>query len=265
MCPPPDDLDHSEKVIRMTSARPAGGTRNWERARDWIVRDIAARRLGDGDQLPPETDIQRACGVGRHSVRRALAALAAEGLLSVEQGRGTFVRAQPSILYRIGRRTRFRENLRASGVTPGSDAIGAEVVPADAAVAAALALAPGAPVHRILRRGLADGVPVSITRSFHSAFRFPDLGERREAGESVTAIYRSHGIEDYARRETMLYARLPAKWEARLLEQLPDQPVVVMCKTDVAPDGTPIGWSEAIWAATRVRFQITGTEGSADA
>jgi GntR family transcriptional regulator, phosphonate transport system regulatory protein len=256
--------DHRE-VIRMTSGGDMGDARNWERARDWIVRDIAARRLVEGDQLPPEQDIQRACGVGRHSVRRALAALAAEGRLSVEQGRGTFVRAQPSILYRIGRRTRFRENLRAAGVTPGSESIGAEVVAADATVAAALSLAPGAPVHRILRRGLADGVPVSITRSFHPALAFPDLGPRREAGESVTAIYRSHGIADYRRRETMLYARLPEKWEARLLEQLPDQPVVVMCKTDIAPDGTPIGWSEAIWAATRVRFEVADTEERPDA
>jgi len=242
-----------------------GDARNWERARDWIVRDIAARRLVDGDQIPPEQDIRRACGVGRHSVRRALAALAAEGRLSVEQGRGTFVRAQPSILYRIGQRTRFRENLRAAGVTPGSDAIGAETVAADATVAAALGLVPGEPVHRILRRGLADGIPVSINRSFHPARRFPDLGARREAGESVTDIYRSHGIEDYQRRETLLYARLPEKWEARLLEQLADQPVVVMCKTDVAQDGRPIGWSEAIWAATRVRFQVARTEEVRDA
>lgn len=234
--------------------------RNWERARDWIVAEIAARRLMDGDRIPTEPDIQKACGVGRHSVRRAMAALAVEGVLSVEHGRGTFVRAQPAILYRIGPRTRFRENLRAAGVVPGSDAIGAEIVPADAGVAAALALDPATPVHRILRRGLADGVPISLTRSFHPAGRFPDLGARRTAGQSVTEVYRAHGIDDYRRRETTLYARLPEKWEARMLEQHPDQPVMVMCKTDTAPDGIPIGWGEAIWAAARVRFQLDASE-----
>ncbi len=231
-------------------------TRNWEWARDWILRDIAARRLADGDQLPAETDLQRICGVGRHSIRRALAALASEGLISAEQGRGTFVRAQPSILYRIGRRTRFRENVLAAGLTPGSDAIGAEIVAADPRVANALGLRPGSPVHRILRRGRAGDTPVSLTRSYHCAQRFPDLGVRREAGESVTDIYRSHGIADYHRMKTMLYARLPEKWEARLLEQHTEQPVIVMCKTDQAPDGTRIGWSEAIWSAGRVRFEL---------
>lgn len=237
-----------------------GHPSNWERARDWIRADITRRALRVGDQLPPEQDIQRACGVGRHSVRRAMAVLAAEGLLSVEQGRGTFVRAQPSILYRIGRRTRWRENLHANGAVPGSDAIGAEIVQADAVVAEALALTPGAPVHRILRRGLASDVPISLTRSFHCATRFPDLSERRSQGTSVTEIYRDHGIADYHRRETTLYARLPEKWEARLLEQPVDQPVMVMCKTDVTPDGAPIGWSEAIWAAARVRFALASEE-----
>lgn len=231
--------------------------KNWERARDWILQDIAERALSDGDRLPPEPDIQKACGVGRHSVRRAMAVLAAEGLLSVEQGRGTFVRAQPAINYRIGRRTRFRENLEAAGVVPGSDAIGAEIVAAEPAVCAALRLPDHAPVHRILRRGRGNDTPLSLTRSFHPADRFPDMGEARTAGVSVTEVYSRHGIDNYQRRETMLYARLPERWEARLLEQHPDQPVIVMCKTDVAMDGTPIGYSEAIWAAGRVRFTLS--------
>lgn len=237
-------------------------TTNWRRARDWIVQDIAARHLVDGDQIPPEPDIQRSSGVGRHSVRRAMAALAVEGLLSVEQGRGTFVRAQPSLVYRIGRRTRYRENIRAAGMTPGGEAIEAVVVAADATVAAALGLAPGAPVHRVLRRGLANGAPISLTCSFYCARRFPDLGEQRMRDVSITDIYRSHGVADYHRLRTMLYARLPEKWEARLLEQRIEQPVMVMSKTDQCPDGVPIGWAEAVWSAGRVRFEL---EGASDA
>lgn len=229
---------------------------NWERARDWIMGDIAERRLRAGDRLPPEPEIQRACGVGRHSVRRAVAALAAEGLVSVEQGRGTFVRSRPRLLYRIGRRTRFRENLLSQGVAPSSAGISHEIVAAEPALAEALRLATGAPVHRLLRQGFADASPIHVTRSYHCATRFPDLGARRMRGDSVTEIYRDHGIADYHRKETMLYARLPDRMEARLLEQPSEQPVIVMCKTDVAPEGTPLGYGEAIWAAGRVRFAL---------
>jgi GntR family phosphonate transport system transcriptional regulator len=177
-------------------------------------------------------------------------------VLSIEQGRGTFVRTRPALQYRIGRRTRFRENLQSAGVAPGSEALGTDVIVADVGIAQALALPEGAPVHRILRRGLADGVPISLTRSYHSVDLFPDLGARRTGGDSVSDIYRDHGICDYHRRETELFARLPTRSEARLLDQRPEQPVMVVCKTDVAPDGTVLGFGEALWGAGRVRFLL---------
>lgn len=231
-------------------------TTNWERARDWIRAEIAANALAEGDQLPPESDMQREIGVGRHSLRRAVAALAAEGVLSVEQGRGTFVREPARIAYRIGSRTRFRENLQGQGVVPGGETISAEVLPADAEVAGVLGLAEGADVTRVITRGRADGRPILLTCSFHPHERFPDLERRRLARESVTEIYAAHGVADYVRKETALYARLPRKWEARMLEQPADQPVVVISKIDADADGFPIGYAESIWSAGRVRFSL---------
>ncbi len=229
---------------------------NWRLVRDNLQERIVEGKWSEGDRMPSEMELGTEFRVGRHSVRRALAALAAEGLLSVEQGRGTFVRQQPQILYRIGRRTRYGENLRAQGLIPGGDAISAKVGPAPARVALALALETGAPVHHILRRGRADGTPISLGLSFHCVRAFPDMANLRNLGRSTTEIYRDHGIEDYVRRDTMLYARLPEPWEAKLLEQKPDQPVMVQCKTDAARDGRPLGHSEAIWCATRVRFSL---------
>ncbi|WP_425049604.1 phosphonate metabolism transcriptional regulator PhnF [Psychromarinibacter sp. S121] len=235
-------------------------TSNWERAREWIRSAIASNELAEGDQLPPESDMQREIGVGRHSLRRAVAALAAEGVLSVEQGRGTFVREPARITYRIGSRTRFRENLLRQGVEPGGDTISAEVVPADCEIAGVLGLAEGADVTRVITRGRADGRPILLTCSFHPYDRFPDLARRRLSRESVTDIYAAHGVTDYARKETALHSRLPQKWEARMLEQPADQPVVVISKIDADPEGFPIGHAESIWSAGRVRFSLDHAE-----
>ena len=229
----------------------------WEIARAWILEEIARRELSPDDPLPREAEIQKATGIGRHSVRRALASLAAEGRINIQQGRGTFVTARPAIIYRVGSRTRFREALRAQGAKPQGEGISTEILPAPEDVAEKLELRPGAPAHRIVRRGLADGVPISITRTWHSADRFPDLGTRRAADESVTEIYRSHGIADYRRLETVLAARMPQKWEARMLSQPADQPVMEVFKTDVTLEGEPIAWGDSIWAAGRVRFALT--------
>lgn len=229
---------------------------NWKLIRDRLSAEIAEGRLAPGDRLPTEAELCQAFETGRHSVRRAVATLAADGKLRVEQGRGTFVQSAPLISYHVGRRTRFRQNLLDQGVTPAGEHLSDSIVPAPSYVAAALDLPEGSPVHRLLRRGLADGVPISLGLSYHCAARFPDLARRRLAGESVTDIYRSHGIADYFRKRTVVFARRPQADEAALLMQHPDQPVMVLQKTDVDAEGRPIGWSEAVWAGDRVQFSF---------
>ena len=232
------------------------GRDNWKIIRDKISAKISAGELEPGAQLPTESQLCQSFATGRHSVRRAVAALAVEGKLRVEQGRGTFVQAAPLISYQIGRRTRFRQNLLEQGIAPAGEQLADAVVPASARVAAELGLVEGSPVHRLLRRGLADGVPISIGLSWHCATRFPDLAVQREGGASVTDIYRSHGIADYFRKRTTIFARRPDDEEARLLMQHPDQPVLVLQKTDVDAAGRPLGYSEAVWAADRVQFSF---------
>ena len=67
------------------------------------IRDeIAGERLRPGDKLPSESELVERYGVGRVTVREALALLVNEGLLRKEQGRGAFVQAaQAGRLLRI--------------------------------------------------------------------------------------------------------------------------------------------------------------------
>lgn len=64
----------------------------WRRVAERLRGDITAGRLAAGALLPPERDLAAALGVSRPTVRSALDRLARDGLLSREQGRGTFVR-----------------------------------------------------------------------------------------------------------------------------------------------------------------------------
>ena len=241
------------------------GQQHWKIIRDRLSADISLGQLAPGAQLPTESQLCQTFQAGRHSVRRAVAALAVDGKLRVEQGRGTFVQAAPLINYHIGRRTRFRKNLLEQGVSPAGEQLADCIVEASAEVATSLGLPEGSAVHRLLRRGLADGVPISIGLSYHCATRFPDLAARRSAGESVTEIYRSHGITDYFRKRTVVFARRPDTEEAELLMQHRDQPVMVLQKTDVDAGGQPISYSEAVWAGDRVQFSFDSLEDGADA
>ena len=53
--------------------------------------EIASGRWPVGERIPVEAELVKAFGVGRNTVREALQSLVHAGLLSREQGRGTFV------------------------------------------------------------------------------------------------------------------------------------------------------------------------------
>jgi GntR family phosphonate transport system transcriptional regulator len=234
------------------------GRERWKDVKEAIAGRISAGELQAGTRLPIETDLCREYGVGRHSLRLAIRALALEGRLKVVQGNGTFIRDAPRITYRIGRRTRFRRNLLEQGLTPSGEHILNELRRAPGYVARELGLAPDAIVHRVLRRGLADGVPISLGIAWHPADLFPDLGERRAAGVSVTEIYRDHGIDDYFRKRTTIFTRCAEPEESALLDQHPESPVLVVSKADVARDGRVIGYAQSVWAGARVSFTLEG-------
>ena len=87
------------------------GVAVWRQIEQILAAEIAAKGFGEDGRLPSEGELARRFDVNRHTVRRAMLGLAALGLVSVEQGRGTFV--QPGAIdYTIGKRTRFTENLK---------------------------------------------------------------------------------------------------------------------------------------------------------
>lgn len=229
----------------------------WRRIRDGIEQDIASGRLQPGERLPTEPELVAQYEAGRHSVRRAIAELAREGAVSVEQGRGTFVETGPMLEYAIGSRTRLHRNLHSQGVEVSGDLLGAEVAAASERVALALGLTPGAPVVKSRRVTYADRLPINTGTSYRCAKRFPDFVARRDVIGSVTGTYKSYGIHDYLRAETTLHSRLARPEEARLLRQHPQTPVIVIRAIDATLDGLPLSFSEVIWSALRVRFTMT--------
>ncbi|MEO0766268.1 MAG: phosphonate metabolism transcriptional regulator PhnF [Pseudomonadota bacterium] len=233
----------------------------WTVIRNEITADIRAGRLSAGDQLPTETQLAHRFQSGRHSVRRALEALAREGKISIEQGRGTFVSDTPRLTYQIGKRTRLRRNLIPQGVDVTSELISAGRIKAPDFVAQALLLRSGAKVIENQRITLANQLPVAFGASYHCAERFPDFAERRDVMGSATETYRSYGINDYLRQQTAIYARPAKPDESKTLKQHGDVPVLVVTAVDATPDGSPISVSRVIWSAARVTFTMEQADG----
>lgn len=82
------------------------------------IRDMLAKEIQElykaGDALAPEIELAQRFGVNRHTLRRAIDELIADGLVERCHGRGVFV-LEPAINYAIGTNTRFTETLQSQG------------------------------------------------------------------------------------------------------------------------------------------------------
>jgi GntR family phosphonate transport system transcriptional regulator len=232
------------------------GVAVWRQVAAQLAAEI--RDLDGPRRLPSEQALARRFGVNRHTVRQALRALAEEGLVRAEQGRGTFA-ADLVVDYPIGRRTRFTANLEAQDRRASRHVLGAETLPAPAEIADALELACGSLVHRIQTLSFADEVPLSLGTIHLAAHRFPDAAAALAADGSITRLFERAGITDYRRRSTRILARLPSPDEAGRLRQAPVQPVLVSEGIDVDAAGRPISVARTVWAGERVQF-VVGAE-----
>lgn len=228
----------------------------WRRIADDLAQAIANGSYGANDPLPTALVLAERYGVHRHTVRQAFRHLQDIGLVSVEQGRGTFVRAA-RVPYRLGRRVSFRANLGAQGLEASGEVISGDIEPADAATAQALGIAPGAPVWRIRTLNHAGGRPLSTGQHWLCATRFADMLPRlQEAGASMTAALRSYGIDDYQRLTTRLSARGATAEEAGLLNIAIGSPVLASHAHDGLSDQRPIHIVDAAFAGERVEMVV---------
>ena len=248
----------SEKRLAMDVTKNIArgrGVTLWRQIVDTLRADMESGALRSGDQLPTEPELAERFRVNRHTVRRAMAVLADRGLLTVEQGRGTFVRSS-AIPYMLGRRTRFSANLHAQGRGPGHQLIAAQAATASAHVAADLGLREGAPVIRIETLGVADGTPLTYGILEFPLPRFTGLDEAYRRLGSVTDALMEFGVADYTRRVTRLIARMPTAVEANHLGQSIDRPVLQSEAVNVDAEGTPIQHSLTVFAGDRVQMIV---------
>jgi GntR family phosphonate transport system transcriptional regulator len=231
------------------------GVTLWRRIADELERMI---RLGDhaaGERLPGETDIADRFGVNRHTVRRALAELAARGLVRAQRGSGTYV-APGRLAYPIQSRTRFSENVGQAGRAPGGRLIAHATEPAPPDVAKRLGLAPQAPVIRLNIVRSADGVPISSATTWVSAERMPDADRVYRKYRSMTKTLAHFGIRDYRRQRTRVGAALADAVDAERLRLAPGRPLLLIESIDVTLTGTPVLTRTSRFAADRVDLLI---------
>lgn len=175
-----------------------------------------------GTPAPSERDLAEQFGVARMTVRHAIDALVAQGLLERIAGRGTFV-TKPLIDMQM-RLSSYSEEMERRGKRPESRTLLSRRESAGPGVARAMEVSEGAPIAHWQRLRLADGDPMAIQHVYLSLDHFPNFLD-----EALPAsLYSWFAVRDLMPTwgEDSVTAGAATEEEADLLELEPGAPVL---------------------------------------
>ena len=222
-----------------------------EQARRRLLERITAGELGPGERLGAERELAPALGVSRSTVRQALSALEADGVISRVPGRGggTFVRPQ-KVERDLSRIVGVPALLRSQGMSAGTRVVSTGLVPADRDTGEALGLAAGEYVIDMVRIRLADGTPISLERARLPARFFPGLLDLPLGGslyELLEEHYRTVPGEATERIEVVS----ATSDEASILAISPGSALISITRTTKDADGRRFEFSHDLFRADR--------------
>ena len=224
-----------------------------------IAADLSTKirggELAPGSALPPQKELSVRYGVTLATLRQALQRLEADGLLSQQPGRGTFV-AEPRAAYRLDSLRGFAEDLRAQGEVVATQILDQTVSRPPAWAVAHL----GDSFHavRLERLRLLAGHPAVHQVSW---IRGTALAKTDLSGISLYAALADHGVAVHRASESVRPGTLDEA-SATLLRQPPGTPAFLSERVTYGLDDTVLVADRATILGTmleiRTEREVTG-------
>lgn len=213
-------------------------------------------RLEPGALVPGEEELTRQFNVSRITARRALAELAAEGLVTRGRGRGTHVapRNEPPPV-RAGVEG-LLENLLAMGLKTSVNLIefGYEPAPPDAA--AALRIAPGEIVQRSVRVRSLDVGPFSYLTTYVPAEIGRKFGRKDLAEAPLLSLLERSGVVISGADQT-ISATLADPRVAPALETVVGAPLIRISRSVQDQAGRGVEYLVGLYRPDRFQFRLS--------
>ncbi|MEU5635335.1 GntR family transcriptional regulator [Streptomyces rishiriensis] len=232
-----------------------------EEIADELRRAIDREEYAVGARLPAETDLAARYGVSRGTVRQAVAALTAEGLIGSRQGARRVVLASHRSQSFAELRS-FAQWARAMGRRATGRVVRQDYRPAGAEDAVRLQLREGTPVLHVLRlRGL-DGEPVLLERTVYADWISPAVESIEPDCPSVTQRLLDDSGLVFAYGEHVIDAVAAGAQDAELLGVRRTSPLLRVRRVTTTHEGRPVEWSDDRYRSDAVSFSVHNSIGN---
>ncbi|MFJ6939869.1 GntR family transcriptional regulator [Streptomyces sp. NPDC101132] len=236
-------------------------TARHEEIAEELRRAIDREEYAVGALLPAETDLAARFGVSRGTVRQAVLALTAEGLIGSRQGARRVVLASRRSQSFAELRS-FAEWAAAMGRTATGLVVESAYRPATERDAMRLQVPAGEPVLHVLRvRGL-DGEPVLLERTVYAGWIAPAVERIEPDCPSVTRRLLDDTGLVFAYGEHLIDAVAAGARDAELLDVRRTGPLLRVRRMTTTRDGRPVEWSDDRYRSDAVSFSVRNSVGS---
>lgn len=197
-------------------------------------------------KLPDERSLSEDYHVSRSSIKRALDALAAQGVIFKKRGSGTFVNPlylkNDSFFHYNGSNLGITDSFQKNGQRPGIKLLEFEVVRPSEEIQQDLFLSPDDFVYKIKRLRSFDEQPFMIEEDYIPIKLIPDLNQDIVSG-SIFNYLQDEKHERVTRSFLSISAAPSTKEDQTLLKLKPTEPVGLMQGIFFLENGTPFEYS----------------------
>ena len=216
-----------------------------------LRQQILSGELAAGSQLPPQQEMAEQFGVTLMTLRQAIGALEAEGLVWAARGKGTFVADTP-VDIPLDNLSSFSAQMQAAGIPMTTDVLAVDHVTAadhpEAASALDTAVDTDGRLTRIIRRRSADGLAFALQRSY---LRGSTIASDTVGNSSLyDAIEAATGWVVTEARESIAAVALDTD-DAKMVDAEPGHPAILSIRTSINQYGQPFLHDEALLVGGR--------------
>ena len=249
---------HSYLVSEFQRQSEARRAPAYQHLRRTLQHAVENGELKPGQALPGERELGKLLDLSRVTVRKALAELVEDGVLTQKRGSGTFVtEGSQRVEQRRSRLTSFTEDMLARGLTPSVKWLQKIVAAPSPEEAMVLGLSTGERVVRLRRLRLANDKPMALEQAVVPTrlFAAPEA-----IGNSLYSALESAGVRPVRALQRLSAESLNAE-DAAILSVTTGSPALYIERISYLADGRPVEFTKCHYRGDAYDFVVELTMG----